>query len=153
MSLLVETLWNAMHTPRMDKTTDDQKRINFAMSRAKMHWESKERHYDRTNRGSTADGLRVAVLPPKYICRKTCLLNTTSELFIWHQSGGGHNAAWKSKHNSRAHVWFLSPDYKKRLLSQHSTGVQWLRSLSLPDSIRNVRHRLSPARSIVPLFS
>ena len=142
-----------MHSPKMDKTTDDQKRVNFAMSRANMHWESKEKRFDRTNRGSTANGLRVAVLPPKYICRKTCLLNATSELFIWHQSGGGHSAAWKSKHNTKAHVWFLKPDYMRISSNSHLTSVQWLKSLSLPNSIQNVRHRLSPTQSIVPLFS
>lgn len=126
----------------MDRTQDDQKRINFAMKKTGLLWNSKEKLYDHANIGQNKDGLTVAVLPPKYICRKTCYLNRTTDFFIWHQSGGGHSASWKSKHNSKSHVWFLRSDFMTRVASPNVTGVQWLEWITLPGSVDSVRKRL-----------
>ena len=133
----------------VEKTTDDQKRINFALVKTNMHWQSKELHDDRANVGSNQYGLKVAVLPPKYICRKTCILNRTTELFIWHQNGGGHNASWKSENNSKSHVWFLRSDFMTRVASPDITGLQWLQWITQPGSIESIRQRLS---HVVPMI-
>ena len=144
--LFLESLWEFMHSLKMDKTLDDQKRVNFAMNKTGLLWNSKERLYDRANIGHNRNGLTVAVLPPKYICRKTCRLNTTTDLFIWHQSGGGHNASWKSEHNSKSHMWFLRPDFMTRVASADVTGTQWLEWITQPDSVDHVRQILSHSR-------
>ncbi|CAI8033163.1 hypothetical protein GBAR_LOCUS18700, partial [Geodia barretti] len=34
----METLWNVMHSSKMDKTTDNQKRVNFALFKSKLQW-------------------------------------------------------------------------------------------------------------------
>lgn len=135
-----------MHNRKMDKTVDDQKRINFAMQKTGLLWNSKERLYDRANIGKNRNGLMVAVLPPKYICRKTCHLNTTTDLFIWHQSGGGHSASWKSKQNTKSHMWFLRSDFMTRVASPDVTGTQWLEWITLPGSVDHVRQILSHSR-------
>ena len=147
-----ESLWNTMHSRKMDKTGDDQKRINFALLKTKMHWQSKEKHYDRANVGSNQDGLRVAVLPPKYICRKTCIMNTTTVLFVWHQSGGGHSASWKSKQNSKSHMWFLRSDFMMRVASPDITGLQWLQWITQPGSIESIRQRLRHTVHVAPII-
>lgn len=144
--LFLEGLWEFMHSNKMDKTIDDQKRINFAMKRTGLLWNSKERLYDHANIGHNQNGLTVAVLPPKYICRKTCFLNTTTDLFVWHQSGGGHSASWKSKHNSKSHMWFLRPDFMARVASPDVTGTQWLEWITQPGSVDHVRQILSHSR-------
>ena len=148
-----ETLWNVMHSSKMDKTTDDQKRVNFALFRSKLQWGSKENQFSHASVGTNGDGVRVAVLPRKYVCRKSCSLDTdtTTDIVIWHQSGGGHSASWKVKHNARSTVWFLRSDYNTRHLNSSLTGLQWLEQLTLPGSIENVRRRLSPARQIRPM--
>ena len=150
--LSVETLWSAMHSMNMDKTTDDQKRINFALSKAQLHWKSKESHFDRANTGTSQDGLRVAVLPRKYICRKTCYFDVT-DYFIWHMSGQGHSATWKSKFNAKASMWFLRPDYHQHSAGPDITGVQWLEWLTLSGSIRNTRQLLHPPQHVVPMIA
>ena len=139
----------------MEKTTDDQKRVNFALFKSKLQWESKEQQFSHASVATNRDGVRVAVLPRKYICRKTCSLDTSSEtdVIIWHQSGGGHSASWKSKQNLKSTVWFLRPDYDTRPVDSSVTGLQWLEQLTLPGSLDNVRRRLSPARQIEPMIS
>ena len=132
-----------MHGRKMDKTADDQKRINFALHRTKQYWDSRERLWDQANMGSNEDGLKVAVLPPKYICRVSCTLNEGTKFFVWHQSGGGHSAAWKSKHNSKSHVWFLRSDFMKRVAPHDITGLEWLQFITQDGSINSVRQKLN----------
>ena len=150
---ITETLWNAMHSKRMDKTVDDQIRINLALHKSNLSWKSKTLYDNQSNVGINKDGVSVAVLPPKYICRLTCVLNESSEIFIWHKSGGGHSALWKSHQNSKSHIWFLRRDYEKKSSSHDLTGLQWLEWITLPGSIQNVRRRLSPTTFIEPLIS
>ena len=127
----------------MDKTTDDQKRINFALHKSELRWTSTENQYNSSSKGTTVNGVRVSTLPRKYVCRKLCSLAKASEVFVWHQSGGGHSAEWKSKHDAKSQMWFLRRDYNKRSIGHEVTGVRWLEQLTEPDSIQNVRHRLS----------
>ena len=141
-----------MHGVKMDKTTDDQKRVNFALFKSKMQWGAKEKQFQYASVGSNRDGVRVAVLPRRYVCRKSCSLEVNSDTFIWHQSGGGHSASWKSKHNLRSTVWFLRPDYASRRADSSVTGLQWLEHITLPGSIDNVRGKLSPAQRIDPMI-
>ena len=142
-----------MHSKRMHKTVDDQIRINFALHRSGLSWKSKALYYNQSNVGVNKNGVSVAILPPKYICRGECQLNKTSPIFIWHKSGGGHSASWKSHQNSKSHIWFLRRDYEKRPPSHDVTGLQWLESITLPGSIENVRRSLSPSTFIEPLIS
>ena len=142
-----------MHGNKMDKTTDDQKRINFALFKSSLQWGNKEHQFDHASVGTNRDGVRVAVLPRKYICRKTCSLAEGSETVIWHQSGGGHSASWKSKQNLKSAVWFLRPDYDSRSVEPSVTGQQWLERLTLPGSVERVRHKLSPPHTIPQMIA
>ena len=142
-----------MHTKKMDRTADDQVRINFALHKSHLSWKSKKLYRNHSNVGTNQDGLSVAILPPEYICRGVCMLNTTSQIFIWHKSGGGHSASWKSHQNSKSHIWFLRRDYATRATGHELTGLQWLESIALQDSIENVRQRLGPTKFIEPVIS
>ena len=144
-----------MHSSKMDKTTDDQKRVNFALFHSKLQWGSKEKQYAHATVGTNRDGVRVAVLPRKYVCRKTCSMDaeTPIDVVVWHQSGGGHSASWKSKQNARSTVWFLRSDYDTRHLDSSLTGLAWLEQLTLPGSLENVRRKLSPTQKIHPKVS
>ena len=139
-----------MHGNKVDKTADDQKRVNFALLKSNLQWQTKEQQFDRASVGTNKDGVRVAVLPRRYICRKTCSLEDGSETIIWHQAGGGHSASWKSKHGLKLTVWFLRYDYDTRPVDPSVTGMQWLKQLTLPGSIDNVREKLTPAHAIAP---
>lgn len=141
-----------MHSAKMDKTTDDQKRINFALYKSKLKWNSmpKDHQYQHASIGISDNGVRVAALPRKYICRKSCTIQPMSEFFIWHMSGGGHSASWKSKHDAKSQVWFLQQDYNKRTISSSVTGMKWLEQLILPGSIQTIKQKLSPITHTVP---
>ena len=132
-----------MHSRTMNPTMDDQRRINFALNHSELVWESTELTDLRENAGTTPSGLKVVVLPPVYICRVLCTLNNTTDYYIWHQLGGGHNASWKVEHNSISHVWFLQSSWKSTTMAQQGIrGREWLRSISDPVTIKHARdHR------------
>ena len=120
----------------LNDTIDDQKRVNFVLNYTGLHWYSTALNTSKENIGITRDGLKVAILPTKYICRETCEETQTSDYYVWHEFGGGHNANSKQEQSSRSHVWFLRPDWKQLANREDGlTGWQWLRSLALPNSM------------------
>ena len=128
-----EFLWNAIAAMRVTPTTDDQKRLNYALFYCKIHWSPKELKVDKENQGVVpGNGLKVIVLPPVYICRGLCRVNNTIDYYVWHEHGGGHKASAKLKKDSISHVWFLRHDWKNLITgreSDHLTGRAWLEYL------------------------
>ena len=115
---------------RATHTTDDQKRLNFALFYGIISWSPKEVKVDKENQGVVpGNGLKVIVLPPVYICRGLCRVNNTIDYYVWHETGGGDKASTK---DSTSHVWFLRHDWKNLITgrgSDHLTGRAWLEYL------------------------
>ena len=139
-----------MQSARVSEYTDDQRRINFALYESNLEWSLSEGLEDSVIVGATKNGTtRVASLPERYICRKTCDLASMSEYYIWHQSGGSHEAKTKSEQNTVSQMWFLrSNDYKVLTgLGATAAAVQWLEEISNPVAIKNNRRRLNSSVS------
>ena len=111
-------------------TTDDQKRLNFALYYEGIKWNTKELTIDRENTGIVSSmGLKVVVIPPIYICRGLCKINHTINYYVWHEAGGGHKALTKSKKDSRSNTWFLMKEWRQALggkAVEKLTGQAWL---------------------------
>ena len=129
----------------MGSVIDDQSRFNFALYNANLEWGPTEGLLDdRVIVGASQNGTtRVANLPERYICRKTCDPSSMSEYYIWHQSGGKHKPKKKSEQNTLLQMWFLRNDHEKMLTAFSTTHVQWLEQLAIPDSLQNIRRRLN----------
>ena len=122
---------------------DDQRRINFALYKSNFEWSlSEEPLDDRVIVGASQNSTtRVANLPERYICRKTCEPSLLSECYIWHEYRGKKT----SKQPALSQVWFLRNDYQKlkMLTATNITSGQWLEQFTIPDSLQNIRHRLN----------
>ena len=127
-----------MQGTEMDKSTDDQVRVNYALNTSKLEWSlSDDRVIVGVSQNSTT---RVANLPERYICRKTCEPSLLSECYIWHQT---KKLLKRPGVGRRPHsqVWFLRSDFYR--MSTRVTGVQWLKQLTVPGSMQNIRQRLT----------
>lgn len=130
ISPIAELLWKAIKELRRG-TTDDQKRLNFALSSLHLKWLSKDLDISTENRGIVEDsGLQVVVVPPIYFCRGLCTVNHNIDYYVWHEPGGGHDASWKIAMDARSKVWFLQKDWKKAAESE-LMGRKWLEHLAL----------------------
>ena len=140
--LYTEALWNVMQGTEMDTSTDDQVRVNYALYTSNLEWSlSEEPLDDRVIVGASQNSTtRVANLPERYICRKTCVPSLLSECYIWHQTRKllKRPGMGKTQHSQ---VWFLRSDFYR--MSTRVTGVQWLKQLTVPGSMKNIRQRLT----------
>ena len=138
-----------MGTTGIHGKCDDQRRINFALYKSNLEWSlSEEPLDDRVIVGASQNSTtRVANLPERYICRRTCDLSSMSEYYIWHQLGGKHKAEKKSEQNTLSQMWFLRSNYKYKLTAFSTTGMKWLEQLIIPDSLQNIRHRLTKVQN------
>ena len=124
-----------MHGRDMDDTIDDQRRVNLALNYTQLHWESTELEEDKEKIGTNQFGLRVAILPPMYICRYKCSQSGLSDYYVWHEFGGGHNSSKKIEQSSKSHTWFLRPDWKEVAMREDGiSGKEWLLALATPDN-------------------
>lgn len=120
----------------LNGTNDDQKRLNFALNYTGLQWGSKGHSAYQGDLGVTRHGLKVAVLPTRYICRETCDKKQIENYYVWHEFGGGHNSEMKREQNSKSHVWFLRSDWEELTgREDRLIGRQWLHALAATNSI------------------
>ena len=68
----VENLWKAMHSKVLYNMTDDQARFNYVFNETQIVWTSEARNSGTEITGVNKLGVKVAIIPEQYICRKTC---------------------------------------------------------------------------------
>ena len=119
-----EKLWDAMHNLR-NVTTDDQTIINFALNSTNQQWDFRGAE---ASTGTNQDGLKVALLDYKYICRqKKC--TTTKGALVWHKNA----KVWQHSTPENP-AWFLKLERIKNFAAENVTGIEWLKSISISKS-------------------
>ena len=111
---------------------NDQIKLNNALKAMHPDWGDTEGKsiLDDEQIATTQSGLKVTVLPAKYVCRQDCNKDKRDQYYIWHKGGKKVSSGKKANLNSKkVRLWFLREDWEDRENSS-STGEDWLREIT-----------------------
>ena len=126
-----EKLWDAMLSLKGVKL-NDQMRMNFALNSTNQQWDLSGAE---ASTGTNQDGLKVALFHNEYICREKC----TFKALVWHVLKHGNDHSTTSENPT----WFLNSERIKNFAAKNITGVEWLKSISISDSIENMKKEIA----------
>ena len=111
------------------KSFDDQEKLNCGLKAMQIAWENNDKS-TAVSYGSTQNGLKVTILPYRYICRlESCTPEQRDALYIWHR-GGSRSTKNKQSEAQYGNTWFLKYGWHMLPKAAALTGVQWLQSIS-----------------------
>lgn len=122
---LSELLWEALSKTRKS-IFDDQVKLNYALDDCGITWSGSVR--SETVEGACAsdrlDGLRVAVLSHRTVCRK---IHCSPPYYIVHRISRKEGSV-KKRVAEALQLWFLRDDWMNR--GDRLTGTRWLEAIS-----------------------
>ena len=133
---LAELLWNNMSRTPMD-TQDDQVRLNHALDRCSIEWNSRGRSIENQAISGKCrlSGLTVTVLPRSLICRN-CRQHRNS-YYVWHNRSK-RAGDMKMRTAISGYTWYLREltikddgTLKENARTEKLKGSAWLKAIAV----------------------
>ena len=137
----VENLWKAMHSKVLYNMTDDQARFNYVFNETQIVWTSEARNSGTEITGVNKLGVKVAIIPEQYICRKTCK-KIECGYYIWHPPIIGHNPTHKMRYFEEFSKNFLDSQWRKKGKNSSIQGANWFRTIANVKLVETYHQRL-----------
>ncbi len=107
---------------------DDQARINHALGKLDIKWDSSE-IMQRSSNGIGAGGFKITALSLNHVCRsRFCNEDTMSKYYVWHK--GGDKLNLDAKRKGAGSVWLLVDDWQNITERTSLKGIEWLKAIT-----------------------